>query len=332
MDNQYDLNYDPHFYNDESTILLQEYTDNNYIIADHPNIESFHFVQDFNEAISLQDVSYNNYTIADNPNIKYDNQNTNSSKKTEATEKNPPKIFECTKIKEKSFLTEKSTKDFIENEKNQKIEVNIKSGLKKEKEEKVLGKKRTNDCVAKMKEKERDKRKLPRDDSFNKRILTILFTSIIDLLNKSIEESNKDSFFYLINFKFKENINVNYIKNLLHSQLKDIFSNDVSTKAKKTYKNDHNKKLIEKINKENAKIKTINILNKTFGECLEHFAGIENCCEELIELENYKKNFIEEVLRKKEKQSEEYINKFNEIINTFEERYKNKKSRNRKKK
>ena len=65
---------------------------------------------------------------------------------------------------------------------------------------------------------------------------------------------------------------------------------------------------------------------------MEHFAGIENCCEELIELENYKKNFIEEVLRKKEKQSEEYINKFNEIINTFEERYKNKKSRNRKKK
>lgn len=290
------------------------------------------FSRDFNDFFSFQKEMDNSCTILDISNMKYDNKNTNLSEKTDtSTEKNPPKICEYTKIKEKIFLTNKSTKDFIENEKNQKIEVNIKSGVKKEKEEKVLGKKRTNKCEEKMKKKERDKRKLPRDDSFNKRILTRLFTSIKDLLNKSIGESNKDSLFYLINKKVKENINVNYIMNLLNSQLKDIFSNDVSTKAKKTFKNDHNKKLIEKTNKENAKIKTIKILNKTFRECLEHFAGIENSCEELIELENYKKNFIEEVLRKKEKKSEEYINKFNEMINTFEERYKNKKSRNRQK-
>ena len=138
-----------------------------------------------------------------------------------------------------------------------------------------------------------------------------------------MRESNINSF-YKINKAFTQNINVYFINQFLYLKLKDIFSNDISPKGK-ILGNSYNKKLIDKVYKDN-KIKTINILEKTFLECLEHFRGTKYY-EELNGLEEKYKKLINEF--KNEGKVEEYIEQFKYIINNFENDYHKKKGRNR---
>ena len=271
-----------------------------------PNEEEMGTIQ----CINLEDIKNKN-------NLKY----TNSSEKTESsTEKNKEKIFECIKNKEKIFLKENRNRinDCSEKEKKD----NSKKGLRKKKEKHLLGNKRKYDCA----EKEEKQKKNKREDKFVKKIKTASLDSQLTLINNSLKESNINYSLYKLNQKFIEDINVNFMNDLLSMKLKDIFSNDISDKGINKLGKDHNKIIIDKIYKDNVK-KTINILDKTFFECLEHFRGTKKCYEELNGLENNYKELINN-FRDKGK-SEEYIETFKKVINTLEEEYKKKTPRNR---
>ena len=262
---------------------------------------------EINECMNFEDI--NNKNI-----LKY----TNLSEKTESsTEKNKEKIFECIKNKEKSFLKESRTNECTEKEKKD----NSKKGLRKKKEKNLLGNKRKNGCA----EKE-EKQKIIRIDNILKKIKTTFLDLLLNLINNSLKESNINYILYKLNQKFIEDINVNFMNVLLYMQLKDIFSNDISDKGINKLGKDHNKKIIDKIIKDNV-IKTKNILEKTFFECYEHFRGTKKSCEELNGLENKYKELIKGL--KDKGKSEEYIETFKKVINTLEEEYKKKTPRNR---
>ena len=260
-----------------------------------PNEEEMGTIQ----CINLEDIKNKN-------NLKY----TNSSEKTESsTEKNKEKIFLKENRNRINDCSEKEKKD------------NSKKGLRKKKEKNLLGNKRKNGCA----EKE-EKQKIIRIDNILKKIKTTFLDLLLNLINNSLKESNINYILYKLNQKFIEDINVNFMNVLLYMQLKDIFSNDISDKGINKLGKDHNKKIIDKIIKDNV-IKTKNILEKTFFECYEHFRGTKKSCEELNGLENKYKELIKGL--KDKGKSEEYIETFKKVINTLEEEYKKKTPRNR---
>ena len=178
-------------------------------------------------------------------------------------------------------------------------------------------------------------------DNVTRKIKTKLFEAILVILNLSIkpiqiENPKKYSkkilyskdFFLKIDQEIIKDINVENNKKLLRTQLRDIFSNNVSKKVEK-YGLDYNKKLVEKIYDEKIQEKTMAILDKTFLECLEHFRG-SKFYKELEGLETEYKNVIKGLREIGE--DEDYIQIFEDLIKRFEDYYENKKSRISKKK
>ena len=170
-------------------------------------------------------------------------------------------------------------------------------------------------------------------DNMTRKLKTHLFESILVLLNASlrkgvVENPKKNSkkliligpFFVKISQKIIRETNVKDNQDLCKTKIKDIFSKVVSEK----YKKHNNQKLIEKIYKEKIKIKAIQILERTFLDCLKHFRKSEEY-KELAGLEKEYDNVIDQLRNKGE--SEEYIEKFKEFVGRFEEYYKNKKPR-----
>lgn len=173
-------------------------------------------------------------------------------------------------------------------------------------------------------------------DNMTRKLKSKLFASIIFILNNSLKEDKKKdnhkkarkynySKYFLLKVNKEITTDIGVIKNrqLLSSKLKDIFSSDVNQKYKK-FGLDYNKKFIEKIYSENTKTKTIAILEKTLIESLEHFRG-SKYYEELNGLEKEYENIIKEMEDNEEE--EEYIDKFKNFVNIFEEYYQNKKAR-----
>ena len=174
-------------------------------------------------------------------------------------------------------------------------------------------------------------------DNVTRKVKTKLFDSILSFLNSSMKEvtienpknqkkKNIKPFFLKIEQKIIKENKVEDNKLLFKNKLKDIFSNDVSKKVE-SYGLDYNKKLIKKIYKENVQTKAIEILERTFGECLEHFRG-SKYYKELEGLEKEYKNVLNEFRIKGE--TEEYIELFEELLGRFEGYYENKKARPKK--
>ena len=177
-------------------------------------------------------------------------------------------------------------------------------------------------------------------DNVTRKLKTKLFESILIILNASIKKVQIENpkkyskkilyakdFFLKVDQEIIKDINVENNKKLLKTQLKDIFSKNVSKKVER-FGLDYNKKLVEKIYNEKIQEKTIAILDKTFLECLEHFRG-SKFYKELEGLENEYKNVIKGLRDIGE--SEEYIEIFEDLAKRFEDYYENKKSRNTKK-
>ena len=175
-------------------------------------------------------------------------------------------------------------------------------------------------------------------DNVTRKFKTKFFESLLSYLNSStekIEIENTKKFskkkvyskpiFLKINQEIIKNINVDFNQKLLKSTIKEIFSNNISTKMQ-NYRPDHNEKEIKKIIKENFQKKTIGILDRTLLECLEHFRGTKHY-KELEGLENQYKIVIENM---KENETDEYIQLFEDFVNRFEEYYGNKKARPKK--
>ena len=171
------------------------------------------------------------------------------------------------------------------------------------------------------------------DDNLTLKLKVKLFEAILNYINNNFKEipfiNNKNILIYkkpfLVKIKQKiiKNINVKFSKDLFNSKLKDIFSFDISQKIKKL-KPSYNRDLINKIYEENEQTKIISILNKTFLECLEQFRGSKNY-DELEGLEKYYDDVINEFEAKGE--SQDYIEKFKYIANTFEKTYQEKKAK-----
>ena len=176
-------------------------------------------------------------------------------------------------------------------------------------------------------------------DNVTRKVKAKLFESILSILNSSTEiepienpkktSKKKDTvkpFFFKIDQKIIKETKVEDNQLLFKSQLKEIFSNDVSKKFE-NYGLDYNRKLIEKIYKEKKQIKTIQILERNFLECLEHFRG-SKFYNELAGLEKEYDKVINDLRAKGE--TEEYIEVFTELVGRFEEYYENKKARPKK--
>ena len=170
------------------------------------------------------------------------------------------------------------------------------------------------------------------EDNLVRKLKTKLFEAILNYLNFSFNNFHilnsknilicKKRFFLKIKQEIIKNINVNFNLSLFNSKLKDIFSNDISKKIKRFNKN-HNRDLVTEIYEEKEETKVISILERTFLECLEQFRGSKEY-EELKGLEKYQTFVIRDF--KAEGKSQDYIDKFIYIMNTFEKSYKEKKS------
>ena len=181
-------------------------------------------------------------------------------------------------------------------------------------------------------------------DNLVRKIKSKLFGSILIILNKSLESNDKEKTmtpnesqrvkkgevsyecFLKPDQKIILQTNVRENLTLLDSKLRDIFSENVSTKAKnfsKEYQLGYNKNFIEKIKNDEKKKKTNDILDMTFFQCLEHFRGT-NKYEALNGLEKEYEKVIEEL-----SDDEEYLESFKYQLNLFEDLYKNKRARNR---
>ena len=181
-------------------------------------------------------------------------------------------------------------------------------------------------------------------DNLVRKIKSKLFGSILIILNKSLESNEKEkemtpndpqkvkkgevSYECFLKPDQKIILQTNVKENLvlLDSKLRDIFSENVSTKVKnfsKEYQLGYNKNFIERIKNDEKKKKTNDILDMTFFQCMEHFRGT-NKYEALAGLEKEYEKVVEEL-----GEDEEYLKSFKWQLNNFEDLYKNKRARNR---
>lgn len=118
-----------------------------------------------------------------------------------------------------------------------------------------------------------------------------------------------------INAERAKNNTIEYNEKLLKMTLKELFSVPISRKNGKIYyaNPNHNKEVLDKIYKEQNPIVN-SVLDSTFFECIKHFRGKEFKYA-LIGLENYY-NIIEQEL--KEKNEDDYVNKFKEVLLNYE--------------
>lgn len=209
------------------------------------------------------------------------------------------------------------------------------------KKNKLLGRKKksNNSHIEKNQIKCHDKSS---GDNMTRKLKTQLIHSILNIINKSLNEEEKKEnsrkkilkynytkvFLLNIDTNIKSNINVLYNRQLLGTKIKDIFSSNICANCLKTNKLElnYNKKFIENIYRENNKKKTIKILEKTFLQCLEHYRH-SKYYEELKGLEIEYVNFINEM-----KDEKQYIDNFKKFVNRFEIYYKEKFSRKERKK
>ena len=181
-------------------------------------------------------------------------------------------------------------------------------------------------------------------DNLVRKIKSKLFGSILIILNKSLESNEKEkemtpndpqkvkkgevSYECFLKPDQKIILQTNVKENLalLDSKLRDIFSENVSTKVKnfsKEYQLGYNKNFIERIKNDEKKKKTNDILDMTFFQCMEHFRGTKKY-EALTGLEKEYEKVVEEL-----SEDEEYLKSFEWQLNNFEDLYRNKRARNR---
>jgi len=167
-------------------------------------------------------------------------------------------------------------------------------------------------------------------DNIIRKCKTVIINVLCNFINKKIKDIYKKSFensfipkkLMKMNQSQIINSSVKYNQSFLYKPLKEIFSQNLSSRCSK-FKIEHNKNLINELLNEKDKIKQIffnDLFNLTFLDCIKHFRGSKNiyCLEGLP---NY--NEIAENLNG----DEDYKESFKCYIDNFEIIIKNKKSR-----
>ena len=228
------------------------------------------------------------------------------------------------KIKKDNYIKDKKSIEEIQMKVKQKIY------LKRPfKEKKTLGRKR------KLDEGLGEHNKFS-DDNILRKCKHAVLNSILNFINKKIKTvySNEDEMILkekkLLKLKQNQSINskANYNKTFINKTIKEIFSENISSKYSR-HPPSHNKHIIEILINESDEIKKstfTKIFSLTFLDCLNHFRG--SIILDDLQGMNQVNNYIKE--GKIGNADEEYCTIFNYFINNFENIIMAKKPRKRK--
>ena len=261
----------------------------------------------------------NNISIEDNENLdnKFNDENFRTSHKNE--ENNKDNLEEChiiydifktnnqNEITAKSTSVEENSKDLNNNSLNQKNE--------------LLGKKRNNSKINKLS-----------DNYLKRRCKNLVFDNLFDFINNKINIVYKGNIgqgrlikkLLHLNQEQKSNGDAKFNKNLINKSLKEILSENISSKFT-NYSPYHNKNLIDLLIDEN-KSKNAEYFKRLFSlkfsECLKHFNGSENF-KELEGMNTF--DSLKSQIRKRE--GNDYLQALNCYITNFENIIFNKRER-----
>ena len=232
------------------------------------------------------------------------------------------KIYFFTKKKDELFNKINKTKDTKQtNELSKEDLKNIHSHIKKAKGRKLKN------------SKEQGFHNKFTFDNIIRKIKAISMQSFFNFFNNKIKEVYKDSEvkslwgLKKLNQSQIKNSNIEYNRLFFEKSLKDIFSDDITTKWK-TEGRDHNKKLIEKLlNEENKGKKIIfeKILNYKFIDIVKYLRGEREGLDQLKGLD------FDEYMWNKIKKDENYLIIFKNNMENIEKLIQNKKPRIKKK-
>lgn len=192
----------------------------------------------------------------------------------------------------------------------------------KKEENKILAKKRGR---KKKGSRETGKHDKYAHDIIIRKIKSVFFKYLIDIINNKIEQKYGKNFgkklLQLNSDIIKSNVKENKI--LLKKKLKDILSGNISLKfTKPKYNNEYNKNLIQELYEKDKEFEEI--FNLTFLDALKHFRASEGS-EGIIEKLNGMKTlkdipFSEDDDEKYKNYFKDFVNKFEDIINEKKER------------
>lgn len=173
------------------------------------------------------------------------------------------------------------------------------------------------------------------DDNLRRKCKHIVLSNTFNFINEIIKKKYDNNIgkgvfvkqLLTINQKQKSDATIRFNKEFLNKTLKDIFSENISTKFS-IFPLDHNQNLINYLmNEEDEDKKTYfrNLFNLTFLDCLNHFRGSEaiNELEGLTDLNTYIKKYDNEP---------EYLETLKYYLLNYDSITNNKRHRNRKKK
>ena len=211
---------------------------------------------------------------------------------------------------------------------SKKVDAIINNNTKSKNEKKVKGRK-------KIDSNEFGKHDRNTDDNMTRKCKHIVLDNIFKSINATIKKVYNNNTGDCNEIRQLKKINqgqilkskADYNKEFLYKRMSEIFSSNISTKYSR-HSLEYNKNLINQLLNEGDEKKRVifeKIFNLTFLDCLKCFR-----CETIIqELEGFRK--LDEVCLSF-KDDENYMNKFKEFINNYEEKIMSKKLRNRAKK
>jgi hypothetical protein len=236
--------------------------------------------------------------------------------------------FNNFKIEKTSFFIEGIK--ILDNKKIINSDLNKKSGHDNKELNKRGRKRKRNDTNENPKKKTHDKFY---DDNLTKKCKNIILKYALKFINKKIEEIYKDDIGYgkfkkelkIINQTNKVKSTVNVDKSFLDKNLKDIFSENISSRFY-NFPETYNKTLIESLVNEKDEEKKIfftELFNITFLDCLQYFMDDNDNNEKLNGFIKFS-TIKESILKKHEKR---YIDAFIYFLRNFKEIINNKRSR-----
>jgi len=301
-------------------LLLGENNEISHQILDEPN--------ELNELIPEERPIFNNnigyFTFLENPsslnyisNASTGNTEPNSEdKQTDLL--NQKRKREEIKNKDKnevfSIKEDKEEEDMEENIGENKIGLEEEDELERNKKQKNKNKGRRKKDVNYNNKAEHTKFK---EDNIVRKIKTSIFKYILEILNNSLNNTFLN--FYALDTEVSENLRKDINEELFKRTICDIYMNSDLNK-RYIQKSRSNKKLIQKILKENTEKRTIYILNKTFQDILNYIRDKD-------------REYFLGIIRKKEEKNKntcikDYMQLVEELLNNYENWFYKKKARN----
>ena len=160
-----------------------------------------------------------------------------------------------------------------------------------------------------------------------KSVLKFINKKIINLYNGKIGEGILKKQLHIINQSQKSNATINFNKDFLNKSLKDIFSENITSRYS-SFPLDNNKVIIKRLLNEkdaNKRQYFTNLFNLNFIQCLRHFRG-EYTIEELEGL-NCFKDIKLDLLKKYIYDGKDYVNVLEYYLKNYEKITNNKKGR-----